>query len=129
EVAQICGRSRREQLSVFIRGVVESTVRNGFVSLDPTRAAALSSLRSFNYERIYTREEALAQSHAVIAVLRALVEHYASHLEDLPPGAQEDPDPLRAAVSYVGGMTDRFAFNTAMALLDWDSAKLPKGIG
>jgi dGTPase len=35
---------------------------------------------------------------------------------------------LRAAVTYVGGMTDRFAFQQAVALLGWDPEKLPQGI-
>ena len=35
---------------------------------------------------------------------------------------------VRRAVAYVGGMTDRFAFRSALALLDWDPTKLPRGI-
>ena len=36
---------------------------------------------------------------------------------------------VRAAVAYVAGMTDRFAFSQAVALLGWDPDKLPAGIG
>ena len=36
---------------------------------------------------------------------------------------------MRAAVAYVAGMTDRFAFGQAVALLGWDPDKLPAGIG
>jgi dGTPase len=39
------------------------------------------------------------------------------------------PDALRAAVAYVGGMTDRFACQQGLAQLSWDPAKLPRGIG
>ena len=35
----------------------------------------------------------------------------------------------RAAVTYVAGMTDRFAFEAATALLGWNPDRLPKGIG
>ena len=35
----------------------------------------------------------------------------------------------RAAVTYVGGMTDRFAFATAVGLLGWDMERIPRGIG
>jgi len=35
---------------------------------------------------------------------------------------------VRAAVTYVAGMTDRFAFRQAVALLGWDPAKLPAGV-
>ena len=46
------------------------------------------------------------------------------------PGAAGLPgdDAVRAAVAYVGGMTDRFAFDTAVAVLGWDRAALPRGV-
>ena len=82
--------------------------------------------RQFNYEHIYLRPASVAQAEAVIAVLRALVEHYADRPEPAarrPPGAGVDAgsaEALRAAVTYVAGMTDRFACQQAVALLGWD---------
>ena len=35
---------------------------------------------------------------------------------------------MRAAVTYVAGMTDRFAFRHAVSELGWDPAKLPHGV-
>ncbi|MDQ2754521.1 MAG: hypothetical protein M3R71_03115, partial [Actinomycetota bacterium] len=43
-----------------------------------------------------------------------------------PPPA--DLEPLRAAVTYVGGMTDRYAFDMAVDRLSWDPDRLPRGI-
>ncbi|MCW5951879.1 MAG: HD domain-containing protein [Propionibacteriaceae bacterium] len=126
EVAEVAGRTRREQLSTFVRAAVSATCATGQVSMAPEPAAALAALRAFNYERIYTREESLAQSRAVIAVLTALVEYYAEHPASLPDDLDRG-DPVRAAVTYVGGMTDRFAFDVALTLLGWDPARLPKG--
>ena len=74
------------------------------------------------------------------AKLRALVEHFADrpHLvadESASATAARPSDvvagseaAVRAAVAYVAGMTDRFAFRQAVALLDWDVAKLPAGV-
>jgi dGTPase len=31
-------------------------------------------------------------------------------------------------VRYVSGMTDRYAFRTAVSTLGWDPARLPQGI-
>ncbi len=126
EVALVAGRTRREQLSTFVRAAVSATCATGQVSMAPESAAALAALRAFNYERIYTRPESLAQSQAVIAVLTALVEYYADHPGALPADLDR-ADPVRAAVTYVGGMTDRFAFDAALHLLGWDPARLPKG--
>ena len=42
--------------------------------------------------------------------------------------AAGSPEALRAAVTYVAGMTDRFAFQSAVAHLGWDPGRLPVGI-
>ena len=126
EVAQVAGRTRREQLSAFVGAAVAATCATGQVAMAPEFAAALAALRAFNYEHIYTRPESLAQSQAVIAVLTALVQYYAERPGALPADLDRD-DPVRAAVTYVGGMTDRFAFDAALHLLGWDPARLPKG--
>jgi dGTPase len=122
EVAEVCGRTRTAQLGAFVGSLVATIREHGVVGMDAATAGALGTLRAFDYERIYTRPASVAQAEAVIAVLRALVEHYAAY-----PVAATD-DPVRAAVAYVGGMTDRFAFAKAVEVLGWDRAKIPVGI-
>lgn len=131
EVAAVCGRTRREQLGVFIRAVVRGITGYGEVGMEAGEAAALAALRRFNYERIYTRPESLAQSRAVVDVLHALVEYYAARPDRVSEPVDADagsPEAVLAAVAYVGGMTDRYAFDTAVRHLDWDPARLPQGI-
>ena len=132
EVTEICGRTRREQLNTFVLAVVAAVDAHGQAGMSPEPAAALAALRAFNYERIYVRPASLAQSRAVVDVLRALVEFYAEM-----PGALPDADPatepgtdaaVRAAVTYVAGMTDRYAFDMAVHHLGWPSERLPRGI-
>lgn len=125
-VVEVAGATRREQLSIFVREVIGTAVATGEIGMSAPVAAALAELRSFNYERIYTRPESLAQSAAVIAVLQALVSFYLENPGRLPE-PPDDPDRLvHATVAYVGGMTDRFAFDTAVQLLGWDPARLPR---
>jgi dGTPase len=99
-------------------------------------------LRAFNYEHIYLRPASVAQADAVVKVLQALVDHFADRPNALPvaapgaPGASGgdlglpagSPEAVRAAVTYVAGMTDRFAFQSAVAHLGWDPSRLPVGI-
>jgi dGTPase len=78
------------------------------------------------------------QSETVIRVLRGLVELYADRPNRLPfdddghrrPGdvAAGSDDAIREAVTYVAGMTDRFAFTMAVDHLGWDRAELPVGV-
>lgn len=128
EVAAIAGIGRRAQLGTFIRAVIETTNATGRVGMDREAADALAALRRFNYERIYTRPDSVAQSRAVVGVLRGLVERYVARPELMPEAYRWD-DLVRGAVTYVGGMTDRFAFDQAERLLGWDPARLPVGIG
>lgn len=131
EIADVVGRTRREQLAGFIRALINSAAETGVIGMAPDAAAALAAMRRFNYERIYTRPDSLAQSNAVIEVLHGLVEFYAEHPGALPEDYHRDAsaDPVVTAVTYVGGMTDRFAFDAAETLLGWDPDKLPRGIG
>ncbi len=129
EIVEVAGGTRHQQLGVFIRAVVGTTCATGQVGMDAVTAGALAALRRFNYERIYTRPESLAQSQSVIDVLDALVRHYLRHPDLLPGDYRDDDDPAIGVVSYVGGMTDRFAFAQAIELLDWPVARLPRAIG
>ncbi len=129
EVAEVCGRTRGEQLRTFIHAVLMASVETGRVGMDPVTAEALAGLRRFNYERIYTRPESRAQARAVIDVLRSLVDFFLEHPERLPAEvATAGGELTRAVVTYVGGMTDRYAFATATELLGWDPAAIPPGI-
>lgn len=133
EVVAVCGSTRRQQLGTFVRAVIGTVAATGQVGMAEEPAGALAALRAFNYERIYTRPDSLAQAGAVIDVLHALVEYYSERPGSMPADfAATDPAgdaAVRAAVTYVAGMTDRFAFETAGELLGWDPDRLPRGIG
>ncbi len=131
EVVAVAGRTRRTQLATFIHAVVQTAAETGAIGMDAEAAGALAALRRFNYDSIYTRPDSLAQARAVIEVLHGLVEFYADHprlLPDADPGLAGDAL-VRAAVTYVGGMTDRFAFDRAEEFLGWEPSRLPRGIG
>jgi len=134
-VRERCGDRRSTQIAQFIAGVVSATTSSGSVSMTGDLAEALAAFRAFDYERIYLRPASLAQAEAVIRMLRALVEHFAAVPSLLPdpqvapveagPGS---PEAFRAAVTYVGGMTDRFACHQAVARLGWPTGQLPRGV-
>lgn len=154
-VAQFCGTDRRSQLHAFIRAVVDTVRTTGQIGMSAQAAEALAQFRRFNYEHIYMRPASLAQSQAVISVLQALVEFFLENPHALPAstrmelmsydgdGDSEETSPLdqphdpnrsaddllrRHVVAYVGGMTDRFAFDEAVNHLNWPSERLPIGI-
>ncbi len=135
-VRQRCGARRSTQLGAFIDGVVSATLRTGQVGMEEDVAEALAAFRACNYERIYLRDASVRQGDSVVHVLRALVEHFSDRPHLVAESAGSDPldvvagsqEAVRTAVTYVAGMTDRFAFRQAVALLGWDPDKLPAGV-
>ena len=126
-----CGETRREQLSAFIYGMIDAAAEAGRIGMVAAQAEALAEFRRFNYEQIYLRPASKAQANAVIAMLRALVEHFAERPTLLPDTAALEAGSaaaLHEAVAYVGGMTDRFACRQALSLLDWPREQLPHGV-
>jgi dGTPase len=128
-VAARCGTRRGEQIGAFIDAMVATVAASGVVGMVADEAEALAAFRAFNYERIYLRDESVEQGAAVVAVLRALVDYFAEHPDEVPePAPGRTGDPTLEAVRYVAGMTDRFAFHTAVEVLGWPAGKLPRGI-
>jgi dGTPase len=128
-VAERCGKTHARQLSTLIAAVIDTVERRGIVGMDSDTADALAAFRRWNYERIYLRPESLAQGERIRTLLEALVEFYAAYPELVPadrePPAKESPDAYFAAVAYVAGMTDRYAAEAALRLLDWPEDQLP----
>jgi dGTPase len=138
-VRRLCGENRSSQLRAFIGELVRSISRTGFVAMGEEMADALAAFRRCNYEKVYLRPASVAQGSAVIEVLRALVGHFADHPYAIPEvrrggftGEGGDTDnedtSVRAAVSYVAGMTDRFAMERAVCDLGWDAGRLPRSV-
>ena len=78
----------------------------------------------------------MAQGAAVVAVLRALVEHFADQPNRIPgvrrrrgPRRWQRARPSREAVAYVAGMTDRFAMaQRRLGPRVGTAERLPRGI-
>lgn len=133
KVRDRCGTTRREQLSAFITAMIDATAATGRIGMVPDVAEALAEFRRFNYDTIYHRPASQAQARSVIDMLRPLVEYYIAHPQLLPAWSEDPFDAgstmaHRQAVNYVGGMTDRFACQQAVTLLDYPVDKLPQGI-
>lgn len=129
-IIERCGSSRSEQLSSFISAMVEAAVTTGQVAMTESLADALGELRAFNYEHIYLREASMTQGKTVVNLLQALVDYYLAHPDAIRADQQliENPsDRTHQIVSYVAGMTDRFACQQAVQLLKWPEHLLPRG--
>ena len=129
-----CGETRSNQLRTFIEAMVATALNTGVIGMDEELAEALAAFRRCNYDHVYLRPASVSQGASVVAVLRALVEHFADQPNRIPgvhrggglAGGSEAA--VAEAVAYVAGMTDRFAMGAAVSELGWDPDSLPRGV-
>jgi len=127
QVVSTCGPTRSAQLRAWIEDMVDTLSSTGLVGMSEPKAEALARLREFNHERIYLRQESAHQAKLVVDLLRALVDHFLDHPDQLPPGYRDRDDLLVGVVDYVNGMTDRYACAQAVRVLGWTADRLPRG--
>ena len=127
-VRRRCGTTRGAQLDAFVVGAIEWFATTGQVGLPPDLAHALDEFRAFNFDRIYLRPASRLQAGAVVQLLRDLVDHLVRVPTLIDPDGGIGGDPVRAAVGYVAGMTDRFACRLALQELDYPADRLPRGV-
>ncbi len=133
--ANACGSTRGRTARRLHRraGRHGAQTRTGSPWTEP-RADALAAFRACNYEHIYLRDASVAQGAAVVAVLRALVEHFADRPNAIPgveagrAGRRRTEARFAAAVELRGGNDRPVRLRQAVAVLGWDPAKLPRGI-
>jgi dGTPase len=135
-VSARCGTARSRQLGTFVRSMISAAEQSGRIGMTNDIAEALAAFRKFNYENIYLRPASKQQAQSVISMLQALVEFYAGNSNLMPVDEllesgprDKDDDVVFAAVSWVSGMTDRYACRQASELLGWLPGQLPAGIG
>ncbi|MFZ4585408.1 MAG: HD domain-containing protein [Acidimicrobiia bacterium] len=136
EITDVLGLSQREQVHTFIVAVLDAIEQTGKVGMFEPYASTLLAYREWSYEHIYLRPAARKQHARAVALLRGLVEYYIdapSKLPDVRAARVEAPDPgskeaAIMAVTYVGGMTDRYAIACGVELLGLRPEDLPRGV-
>ncbi len=105
EELELLGETGARRIDALVHDLVETSEQTGDIAQSPEIGAAMLSLRSFMFERVYLAPEARAEHERAHAAIRAIVASRAD--------AGDDVDTLMA---FVAGMTDRFALTYAEAL-------------
>jgi dGTPase len=107
------GATSREWIGAMIASVVETSVREGRVTMDSNDLEVMNQLRDFMFERVYLDPEMDGEKNRAVKVIRDLVEYFSRHPDEVPDSyTVPTADPLTRAVDYVAGMTDRYALRT-----------------
>jgi dGTPase len=101
----LLGPTGARRIDTLVHDLVETSEPAGDIVQSRAVGAAMSSLRSFMFERVYLGPQTREQHDQARAVVQRIFAHLA--------GRGDDP---RAIVDYLSGMTDRFALSFAERL-------------
>ena len=109
----VLGRTHSDRIETLVDDIVGSTGDGPEVRMSPQVFAALDEMRQFLFDRVYLRAEAGREQEKAVGVIRALVEYYLTHTDEIPEEyAQAPGEPADRVIDYIAGMTDRFALRT-----------------
>jgi len=101
----VLGDTGSARIDTLVHDLIEHSERAGDIVQGDEVGAAMLSLRSFMFERVYLAPDTKPEHERARAVVRRIVEHLEAR-----------GDPLDAIVEFVAGMTDRFALAYAERL-------------
>jgi dGTPase len=105
EEIELLGATGAKRIDTLVHDLIECSEAAGDIVQSDDVGAAMLSLRSFMFERVYLGEHARGEHEKAYETIRRIFEHEAAR------GASEDE--IRA---FVSGMTDRFALEYAERL-------------
>ena len=116
---RLLGESHGERVGTMIESVVRHSMDQNQVSMEDDVWDALMELRSFMFERVYSRDWAANECQKTRHIVTELVGHYMDHPQQLPNEYLEiafREGTQRAVCDYVACMTDAYAVKTYQKL-------------
>ena len=102
---ELLGPSGSKRIDRLVHDLVETSEREGDVRQSEEIGAAMLSLRSFMFERVYLGPHTRPEHDRAREVIRRIFDHLVERGDDVDD-----------AVDYLAGMTDRFALNYAATI-------------
>ena len=113
------GQTHGARVGTMIESVVRNSMDRDEVAMEPDVWDALMELRTFMFERVYSRDWAASECRKTKHIITELVGFYMEHPQQLPNeyleiGFREGTQ--RAVCDYVACMTDAYAIKTYQKL-------------
>lgn len=109
-LAKLLGETHGVRINTMTHDVVAYSLDKPYVKMSPEIFAGMNQLRSFMFDRVYKRGEALAQEERTDHIITLLYKHYIDNPQEVPKTSPEDKE--RCILDHIAGMTDRFALRT-----------------
>ena len=114
EYTAVLGHSVRERLDTMVHGIIDFSLDQPRVEMNPRIKEAVTGMRSFMFSHVYFHSVAKAEEGKAQELLRSLYSYYIAHDQDLPREYVEavwihGESWSRAVCDYLSGMTDEYA--------------------
>ena len=110
-ITSVLGSPGKTWINSLISGVFKAS-SGGNLQMDDEILKVMHELREFMFDKVYLREETLAQRSEAKNIVEALVIYYEKNPDKLPENYVQNQSDIANSVDYVAGMTDRFAIST-----------------
>jgi dGTPase len=114
EEIDLLGETGARRIDRLVHDLVEASERAGDIRQSEEVGAAMLSLRSFMFDRVYLGPHTRAQHQQAREVIGRIFDHLVEHPEQVP--AAEGGEPADRVTDFIAGMTDRFALTYAEKL-------------
>ena len=117
EFSGVLGNTVRERLNTLIHSVIRRSLNQPEIRMDPEVEAAMSGLRTFMFQNVYTGSEPKKEDGKARYLLTFLYQYYLEHVDAMPEEylnliwIRREP-PARVVCDYIAGMTDNYAVST-----------------
>ena len=102
----LLGDTGSRRVDTLVHDLVETSANLGDIRQSEEVGAAMLSLRSFMFERVYLGEGSGSEHRRAQGAIERILDHLEGNLEAVPPG---DGDVVQRITDFVAGMTDRYA--------------------
>jgi dGTPase len=110
---ELLGETGARRIDRLVHDLVETSEEAGDIRQSEEIGAAMLTLRSFMFERVYLGPHTRPQHEQARAVVTRIFEQLREHPDRIPPGQGVLAERL---ADYIAGMTDRFALAYADAI-------------
>lgn len=125
EFTDILGNNLRERLNTLIHDLISSSMGKNDIIMSVEIGGALTGLRSFMFETVYTNSAAKAEEGKAEYMINLLYDYYLKHPEEMSLEyrqrmEEKEETTERTVCDFVAGMTDRYA------VMKFESLTVPK---
>lgn len=105
------GPDHSARIQALVLDMVKTSQKKSDIAMSDPIWAAMSELRMFLFDRVYTAPQVLEEVRKATHLLADLFDYYVVHIDEVPREyrAISEGDDLRAVTDYIAGMTDRYA--------------------